>query len=418
MLYIGRHLPQSYGVSVNVAATRRSINGEVNILENLTQHLMQNPGLLHPELKPLEDVCLIGHGHGGMVALAAAAKLDAQRVLLFNPWLEEEDITQISDRIHKFKGTICLVDTINDCTKGKIDNTRLNYLINDSSTNYRLTPRFYDHRIDPELIFNAIDWFLGKKYFEPDVTQRMYLEKLPVGKKEVCIEITPHKRGRILIYSSGCEGTLEGFQDKHIKISRHMQEQGVSVIRFSPPNRMQDGYEHKGWDYDFDFHREILRETVNYALEHSRAISSSDTPEIYLASCGLGAWAAGFAANEFRTSCRMKGALMINPTRVNDVGRAQREVRRYQEKLYVVCSQGDPNIPDNTTMIRVFPQSKLNYKLVPNVDHDFSGIEGGMRYSAAFDWMISDGTRPYEDFPGIRLYDSGGRPESCVMRLR
>ncbi len=213
---------------------------------------------------------------------------------------------------------------------------------------------------------------------------------------ELDVAIHPFNNGKIIINVPGADGSINGYNDKYIKIANYLIEQKIgAVVRI--PNISSLGF---GWDIN-------LRETLSYVLDNAKEICGSSKPEIYLMGLSAGAGAISMTAWEYPEVTKI---LLIEPALIFSGEHGVEGIREYKGEVTIVVGKGDTALGKEVGDKFFDYFIKANHKEIieiENCDHRFMGETNGRIFSEAPIYAFKDG--PKIKFPdsngGIKLYD-------------
>jgi hypothetical protein len=213
---------------------------------------------------------------------------------------------------------------------------------------------------------------------------------------EFSVAIHPVKNGKIIINVPGADGSMDGYENKYLKIANNLVKEKVgAVVRI--PNSSSLGF---GWDIN-------LRKALDYVLENSKEICGSDKPEIYLMGLSAGAGTISMTAWEYPEVTKI---LLIEPAVVFSGEHGVEGIRKYKGDVTIVVGKGSTALGKQIgdKIFDYFINAKHKEIVeIPNCDHCFMGEINGRIFSEAPVYAFKDG--PKIKFPdpkgGIKLYD-------------
>lgn len=230
-------------------------------------------------------------------------------------------------------------------------------------------------------------------------TTKLYWKKSKNGITmdfDLDVAIHPFNNGKIIINYPGADGSINGYNDKYLKIAEYLIKEKVgAVIRI--PNHSSFGF---GWDIN-------LRKTLSYALDHAKEICGSNKPEIYLMGTSAGAGAIAMTAWEYPKVIKI---LLTEPAIIFSGEHGVEGVKEYKGDVVIVVGKGDSafgrEIGDKFFEYFVNAKHKEIFE-IPNCDHNFKGEVNGRIFSQAPIYAFKE--KKKIKFPnskgGIKLYD-------------
>lgn len=212
---------------------------------------------------------------------------------------------------------------------------------------------------------------------------------------ELDVAIHPFNNGKIVINYPGADGSINGYNDKYIKIANYLIENKIgAVVRI--PNISSLGF---GWDIN-------LRETLSYVLDHSIEICGSDKPEIYLMGTSAGACAIAMIAWEYP---EIKKILLTEPAIVFSGESGIEGIKEYIGEVVIVVGDSD------TALGKPVGDKFFNYFInashkeifeIKNCDHQFKGEINGRIFSQAPIYAFGEKKIKFPNpNGGVKLYD-------------
>lgn len=213
---------------------------------------------------------------------------------------------------------------------------------------------------------------------------------------ELDVAIHPFDNGKIIINIPGADGSINGYNDKYIKIAEYLIEEKIgTVVRI--PNISSLGF---GWDIN-------LRKTLSYVLDHAKKICGSNKPEIYLMGTSAGAGAIAMTAWEYPEVTKI---LLTEPAIVFSGEHGVEGIREYKGEVVIVVGKGGYALGKEVGDIFYNYFISASHKEIieiGNCDHQFKGEINGRIMSEAPIYAFKEGKKI--KFPdsngGIKLYD-------------
>jgi len=199
---------------------------------------------------------------------------------------------------------------------------------------------------------------------------------------ELEVAIHPLKNGKIIINVPGADGSIDGYEDKYLKIANYLIEQKIgAVVRI--PNISSLGF---GWDIN-------LRKILSYALENAKNICGSNKPEIYLMGLSAGAGAISMTAWEYPEVTKI---LLIEPAVVFSGEHGVEGIRKYKGEVTIVVGKGSTALGKQVGD-KIFDYFlNANHKEIIEVskcDHCFMGEINSRIFSEAPIYAFKDGPK-------------------------
>ncbi len=216
------------------------------------------------------------------------------------------------------------------------------------------------------------------------------------------ILVHPNDSGVIIVNYPGWNGDVNGYNNKYQKIADMLCEKGVgAVVRTS-------NLQIEGIDYAESV-KDVLRRTIEHALQNRIAICGSDAPSIYLIGISAGASAIAAVAHEYvHQDWGVEKILLIAPSGDAGLDSIKTGLINYTRDIYITVGADDEVVGVGTAELfsRLAIVAKVNkLVVVPNCDHQFRGEVNGRILSKAPLWAFADdNTFPSPD-GGIKLYD-------------
>lgn len=213
---------------------------------------------------------------------------------------------------------------------------------------------------------------------------------------ELDLAIHPFNNGKIIINVPGADGSINGYNDKYVKIADYLIENKIgAVVRI--PNISSLGF---GWDIN-------LRKTLSYVLGHAKKICGSNKPEIYLMGTSAGAGAIAMTAWEYP---EVKKILLTEPAIVFSGEHGVEGIREYKGEVVIVVGKGGYALGKEVGDIFYNYFISASHKEIfeiENCDHSFTGEKNGRILSQAPIYAFKGGEKTKFPNPieGIKLYD-------------
>jgi hypothetical protein len=194
--------------------------------------------------------------------------------------------------------------------------------------------------------------------------------------------------GIIIINYPGYNGSMDGFEDKYVKISHMLTSRGIgSVVRT-----------HNMEDADIAFDRlsvARLRSVIDFSLHNSMEICGSDNPDLYIMGHSAGASAIAVVLGDY---VQIKKALLTSPATTAGADAMRQGITAFKGELYVtVGSRESWGFRQAAKRLSALAQLAVSCQFVqiPRCDHQFRGERNGMILSKAPLWAFAgDDTFP------------------------
>lgn len=217
---------------------------------------------------------------------------------------------------------------------------------------------------------------------------------------EVQLKIHPNKNGIVVINYPGCNGDIDGYNNKYGNLANYVREKIGTVLRTDNP--VYGGFEYKNSVQD------NLRAIIDYALQNAPEISGINKDEltIYLMGFSAGASAIAAVAHEYP---QVKKILLMAPSGDAGMKSITEGLSKYSGECNIVVGENDEIVgPEagNRFAELATSASLIRNVLISNCDHQFRGETNGRIMSAAPLWAFSGiGGKSPSPEDGIKLYD-------------
>lgn len=173
------------------------------------------------------------------------------------------------------------------------------------------------------------------------------------------IAIHPADNKLIVLTVPGVDGSVDGYNNKYIKIANKIQQQhGAAVVRMSNP-------------FITSFHWESnIRRILEFISTHSRDITGHDDVELRIIAHSAGAAVVTQIAWEYPHITRL---LLINPATKLGIDKIQLGLRDFTGLITLLFGSDDPSAHDINKLSDVRSSSKIQTVILDGVDHNFSG---------------------------------------------
>ncbi|MDD4110562.1 MAG: hypothetical protein PHS54_03300 [Clostridia bacterium] len=213
---------------------------------------------------------------------------------------------------------------------------------------------------------------------------------------ELDVAIHPFNNGKIIINYPGADGSIDGYNDKYVKIADYLIDQKIgAVVRI--PNISSLGF---GWDIN-------LRKTLTYVLDNSKKICGNNKPEIYLMGTSAGAGAIAMTAWEYPEVTKI---LLTEPAIIFSGEHGVEGIREYKGDVTIVVGKGSNALGKEIgdKFFDYFINAKHKEIIeIENCDHQFKGEINGRIMSESPIYAFAEGEKIKFPDPngGIKLYD-------------
>ncbi|MCA9381872.1 hypothetical protein KC660_00495 [Candidatus Dojkabacteria bacterium] len=190
-------------------------------------------------------------------------------------------------------------------------------------------------------------------------TDRVYDKELAF---ELPIAIHKLESPNILIVYPGANGSIDGYEDKYIKLANLTIKNKASAVVRSPNPYMLS----QGWDYN-------LRKLIEYVIKNSIEISGTKTPNIHILGVSIGAGAVASIAWEYP---QVNKIILVAPADTNILDQVQDGLNRFDEEVRIFVGENDEacGVKGAKRFYKGCVNSKpKSLKIIPNCDHHFSG---------------------------------------------
>jgi hypothetical protein len=227
---------------------------------------------------------------------------------------------------------------------------------------------------------------LGNKLEEP----KSYDYLIDVG-------ILKGNTNKVIINYPGAGGTLEGYEDKYLKLAYLMQERIGSVVLMNNVRVPTSEYH--------NILRTNLEDVIDYCIANSVSLFGVSDPEIYLMGFSNGAGAVAAVAHKYTQISKI---LLLAPAFGAGVKEVSEGLSEFKNEVYIAIGKNDINVgykSGETFKGLAKSASLVELVVIPDCDHQFRGETNGRILSKAPLWaFVGDKTFPSPD-GGLKLYD-------------
>lgn len=174
------------------------------------------------------------------------------------------------------------------------------------------------------------------------------------------IAIHPADSKVVLLTVPGVDGSVDGFEDKYIKIAESIQEKyGAAIVRIANP--FITSYH---WEYN-------IRQALNYILENAEEITDHKDTEIRIMAHSAGAAIVAQIAWEYPEITQI---LLVNPATKLDIEKIKYGLSEIGgSKITVLFGSEDPSVGDVDEIAKLSEAKNVHTHILEGVDHNFSG---------------------------------------------
>lgn len=240
-----------------------------------------------------------------------------------------------------------------------------------------------------------------KNFFKKDnddyIAEKFEKENIVIGQVNINMHIHRADSDKVLIIYPGAEGTIDGYNQKYLKIANWLSSQNVATVI-----RLDNEY-----CLDFLPYVEMMILKLSSAIEHivnnSERIAGRKKIDLCLAGVSAGA---GAIATVFSDFPEIKKALLIAPYDSVGLDNIERGLKNYRGELYLIAGEQD-QINAHELAKRFYETScyaNKRIEIISNCDHQFTGEKNGKIFSNSFLWAFADQTEYPNPKKGITLY--------------
>ena len=205
----------------------------------------------------------------------------------------------------------------------------------------------------------------------------------------------PNLSRRIIVNLPGRRGDIDGFEDKYVKLSHHIQSTGLAAV-------VRTGNDFEGYPGDIN-----LRAALTYTREHAWEICGEPNPEVFLMGFSAGAAAIAARAHEYPEVTRI---LLGAPATGLPGANVRQGMEKFTGETYIMIGDHDENVGTDSGQIIYDWAKNASHRelfLIPDCDHQFRGETNGRIMSEAPFYAFGTGEKPVFPDPagGIKLYD-------------
>ena len=174
------------------------------------------------------------------------------------------------------------------------------------------------------------------------------------------IAIHPADSKVVLLTVPGVDGSVDGFEDKYVKIAESIQEKyGAAIVRMANP-------------FITSYHWESnMRQALNYIIENTEEITGHKDVEIRIMAHSAGAAVVAQIAWEYPEITRI---LLINPATKLGIGKIKYGLSEFSgDRITVLFGSEDPSVGDVDEVTKLSEAKNMHTHILEGVDHNFSG---------------------------------------------
>ena len=174
------------------------------------------------------------------------------------------------------------------------------------------------------------------------------------------IAIHPADSEVVLLTVQGVDGSVDGFEDKYVKIAESIQEKyGAAIVRMANP-------------FITSYHWESnIRQALNYILENAEEITDHKDIEIRIMAHSAGAAIVAQIAWEYPEITRI---LLVNPATKLGIEKIKYGLSEIGgSKITVLFGSEDPSVGDVDEIAKLSEAAHIRARILEGVDHNFSG---------------------------------------------
>ena len=174
------------------------------------------------------------------------------------------------------------------------------------------------------------------------------------------IAIHPADSKIVLLTVPGVDGSVDGFEDKYIKIAESIQEKyGAAIVRITNP-------------FITSYHWESnIRQALNYILENAEEITGHKDIDVRIIAHSAGAATVAQIAWEYPEITQI---LLVNPATKLGIDKIQYGLSEIGgSKITVLFGSEDPSVGDVDEISKLSEAKNVHTHILEGVDHNFSG---------------------------------------------
>jgi len=174
------------------------------------------------------------------------------------------------------------------------------------------------------------------------------------------IAIHPADSKIVLLTVPGVDGSVDGFEDKYIKIAESIQEKyGAAIVRMANP-------------FITSYHWESnIRQSLNYIIENTEQITGHKDAEIRIMAHSAGAAIVAQTAWEYPEITRI---LLVNPATKLGIDKIKYGLSEFGgDRITIMFGSEDPSVGDVDEIAKISEAKNVHTYTLEGVDHNFSG---------------------------------------------
>lgn len=164
----------------------------------------------------------------------------------------------------------------------------------------------------------------------------------------------------VLLTVPGVDGSVDGFEDKYVKIAESIQEKyGAAIVRMANP-------------FITSYHWESnIRQSLNYIIENTEEITGHKDVEIRIMAHSAGAAIVAQIAWEYPEITRI---LLVNPATKLGIDKIQYGLSEFGvDRITIIFGSEDPSVGDVDEIAKLSEAKNVQTHILEGVDHNFSG---------------------------------------------
>lgn len=202
---------------------------------------------------------------------------------------------------------------------------------------------------------------------------------------------------KVVINYPGAGGTLEGYENKYLKLASLIQEHIGSVVLMNNVRVPTSEYH--------TILRNNLEDVIDYSIANAVSLFGVSEPEIYLMGFSNGAGAVAAVAHKYPQVSKI---LLLAPAFGAGVEEVSKGLAEFKNEVYIAIGKNDINVgykSGETFKGLAKNASLVKLEVIPDCDHQFRGETNSRILSKAPLWaFLDEKTFPSPD-GGIKLYD-------------
>jgi alpha/beta superfamily hydrolase len=199
------------------------------------------------------------------------------------------------------------------------------------------------------------------------------------GRVNVALAINPHPTAQTIVISCpGRGGSIEGYQNKHVKMATMLHKEGLAVVRM-------ENLGHKGFPYEHTLVDDI-KTVIRFALKAALNICGTERPNIFFRGFSAGASGGVVACRPFSQVTKM---LLISLSTDVEPAVLIKSVSAYKGELYLLAGRNDSVACElSEQVLQAANKTKAKLELVKNCTHLFQGPKNSQIQGRAVLWAF------------------------------